>query len=95
MQISKAKILFLVALLGIQFSARTVQASPIGATQAQRFSRDLTQTDSQDFFRRGNERIDREIQVLQRRRLPESKPLLKVNVVPVEKDSLPSNSQSN
>ena len=95
MQVSQVKIIvFSVVLLGIQTFAGAVQGAPISGTPTQQFSRDLVQTDSQDFFRQGNARIEREIQVLQRRRLPVSGPLLKINVVPVE-DRLPSNTQSN
>lgn len=95
-QISKVKVIvFLIALLGTQ-TAATVQGTPVISTaQAQRFSRDLVQTDSQDFFRRGKEGIEREIQVLQRRHLPSSKPLLNINVVPAKKSSLAGDSQSN
>lgn len=84
-----------VLLLSIQQTAKAGPEPPaLSAAQAQRFSRDLVQTDSQDFFRQGKKRIEREVQILQRRRQPANTPLLNINKIPTEKDGLPGNSHS-
>jgi len=81
-------------LLGIQTSANAGQAfHPLTPLQTQHLSHDLTQTNSQDFFRQGHEMLEREIQILAHRRLSSTKPLLKIDeVTQVEKDRSPSNS---
>ncbi|MDZ8056032.1 MAG: hypothetical protein RMX68_031670 [Aulosira sp. ZfuVER01] len=60
--------------------------------QTQRLSRDLVPYNSQDFFRKGQELMEREIQILQQRQLTANQPVLKVNVIPqIKKDNPPSN----
>lgn len=48
------------------------------SSQLQRFSRDLVPSNSQDFFSRGREQLEREIQRLDRQTLGSTEPLLKV-----------------
>ncbi len=62
--------------------------SSLTSTKAQQLSRDLIQPNSQDFFRQGHVVLDREIQILQQRRLSSTKPPLNIidKVPPVEKE---------
>lgn len=90
----KALVLSAALLLAGQTNANAGHESPrLSPAQAQRLSRDLVQFNSQDFFRKGNNSIDREIQILRQRQFSPTEPVLKINSVPqTEKDRLPSNS---
>lgn len=62
-------------------AASVAQAAPppnSPSPQAGRFARDLTISRSQEFFREGNVRLEREIQILQRRPQQQT-PILKVD----------------
>jgi len=73
-----------------QTAANAAQAPPLRAAQIQQITGGLVRTDSQDFFERGREKLEREIQNLQQQRQPASKPLLNINEVLIEKDSIPT-----
>jgi len=73
--------------------------SPVTPAQAQRLSRDLIPSRSQDFFQEGQERIEREIVILLQRQRSEGEPILnirndeinEINQLPqAEIESLPS-----
>lgn len=81
-------------LLSMQSSATAGHSPSPGAAQIRQFSRDLIETDSIDFFRIGKKRIEREAQILQRRRQSSTKPLLNINEVPIQEDG-PINIQPN
>jgi hypothetical protein len=68
-------------LLGEQTAASAGQEAPtLTPSQAQQLQRDLVPHNSQDFFRQGQERIEREIQLLSESQRASSEPLLKINV---------------
>lgn len=86
-------------LFGQPSSAWANSESPLTPAQAQRLSRDLIPSRSQDFFQGGQERIEREIVILLQRQRSEGEPILKIrndeineiNQLPqAEIDSLPS-----
>lgn len=52
--------------------------------QLQRIARDITPTNSQDFFRRGQAQIEREVRLLHRRGETSPRPILKID--PVNRD---------
>jgi len=80
-------------LMGGQNSANAGQQ--FHPLQAQRLSHDLVQPNSQDFFYQGQSRLNTEIQILQRRRLSWTKPVLKINQgLHTETDHSPRNSPS-
>ncbi|MDF5734711.1 MAG: hypothetical protein V7L04_10075 [Nostoc sp.] len=69
--------------LALQTSVKAQQVFPtLTPTQAQHLSRDLVPFNSQDFFRQGNDSIQREIQILRQRQLRSIKPVLKIDLVP-------------
>lgn len=73
-------------LLAVQTSANAQQAVPnLTPAQAQHLSRDLVPYNSQDFFRRGKNSIEREIQILNQRQQRPIKPFLKIDLVPQSK----------
>ncbi len=94
--IAAAFVLSTVGLLSQQTSAAS-QESPLTPAQANQFSRDLVpSTPSQDFFRQGQQRIEREIQLLLQRRNASSEELLRINVnSQAELDRLPQLQQDN
>ncbi|MEC4815597.1 MAG: hypothetical protein SAK29_20320 [Scytonema sp. PMC 1069.18] len=71
-----------------QTPAMAEQSVPsLTPSQAQRLSRDLVPSNSQDFFNRGQNLIEREIQILRKKQNSSTKPILKVNPqAPTEKD---------
>jgi len=70
-------------LLSGQASAHTGQnIRSLTPTQVQRLSSGLFRPSSQDFFSQGQERIEREILLLEQRRPASAKPLLQENEVP-------------
>ena len=77
-------VVFLVTLLlSGQASAHTGQnIHSLTPTQVQRLSSGLFRPSSQDFFSQGQERIEREILLLERRWPASAKPLLQENEVP-------------
>ncbi len=87
---TKTLVFSLALLLGGQSSAfARPDSPPLNPAQAQQLSRDLTRSSSQDFFLQGQERLEREIQILTKRRAAANKPLLKVyDVPPAQKDNL-------
>ncbi|MBD2611669.1 hypothetical protein H6G94_10340 [Nostoc punctiforme FACHB-252] len=54
-------------------------------TQAQNLSHDLVPSNSQDFFRQGTNAFEREIQMLRDRQLSPNKPILKIDLIQIEK----------
>ncbi|MEH2257191.1 hypothetical protein [Nostoc sp.] len=66
-------------LLVVQTSANAQQAVPsLTPRQAQHLSRDLVPYNSQEFFRKGKDSIEREIQILNQRQQRPIKPILKI-----------------
>ncbi len=65
-------------LFGQPSSAWANSESPLTPAQAQRLSRDLIPSRSQDFFQEGQERIEREIVILLQRQGSEDEPILKI-----------------
>jgi hypothetical protein len=85
---------YLVTFLLIEQSPVIAEQSVPSLTpsQAQRLSRDLVPFNSQDFFNRGQNLIEREIQILMKKQDSSAKPILKVNPqAPTEKDFPPNN----
>ncbi len=79
-----------VLLLGEQQSATAKPNSPLTPSQAQQLSRDLIPSQSQEFFRQGQVRIEREIQILTQRSLFFRGNFLQINIDPKgELDRLP------
>ena len=78
-------------LLCEQTAAWTQQEAPtLTPSQVQQLQRDLVPHNSQDFFRQGQERIEREIQLLSESQRASSEPLLKINVnTQTQQDRLP------
>lgn len=67
-------------------SANAQQTIPtLTPRQAQNLSRDLVQSSSQDFFRQGNNAFEREIQLLRERPLSSNKPILKIDLMQIQK----------
>jgi hypothetical protein len=62
--------------------------SHLSSTQIQRFSRDLVPYNSQDFFNKGQDLIEREIQILRKRQTSPNEPVLKVNPQPPIEENL-------
>jgi hypothetical protein len=56
------------------------QSPRLSSAQAQRLSRDLIHNDSQDFFKQGQDLIEREIQILRKRELSSNDPILKIKL---------------
>lgn len=84
---------FAVALLLSEQAYAHAGQKQITSTQAQKLSGDLAQTDSQDFFRQGQSRLEQEIQLLRQRQLTATQPLLSLDqAMPGEKDHSPGNS---
>ena len=78
---SGGAIVFSLSVLGLAWLMPPAQADAVGgltASQLQRFSRDLVPSSSQDFFRRGQEQLEREIWRLDRPVLNQTDQLLKV-----------------
>ncbi|KAF3888067.1 MULTISPECIES: hypothetical protein [Nostocales] len=72
-----------------QTSAYAVQVNPpLTSTEIQRFSRDLVPFNSQDFFNKGQDLIEREIQILRQRQSSPNEPVLKVNPQPQVEEKL-------
>jgi len=65
-------------LFGQPTSASASSESPLTPAQAQRLSRDLVPSRSQNFFQEGQERLEREILLLRQRQRSEQEPILKV-----------------
>ena len=65
-------------LLGQATSAWANSESPLTPAQAQRLSRDLIPSRSQNFFQEGQERLEREIVILLQRQRSEGEPILKI-----------------
>ena len=77
-------------LLSNQTFAAANPESPLTPAQAQRLSRDLVPSNSQDFFRQGQLRLQREIQRLTPRQNASTESPLKIKVNPqAELDRLP------
>ncbi|MBD2354684.1 hypothetical protein H6G41_08575 [Tolypothrix sp. FACHB-123] len=56
--------------------------------QTQQLSRDLVPHSSQEFFRQGQELMEREIELLRQRQISNNEPVLKVNPLqPIKQDS--------
>ncbi|WP_256973396.1 hypothetical protein [Nostoc sp. T09] len=83
-------------LLARQTAVNAEQAFPrLTPQQTQHLSRDLVPYNSQEFFRQGQELMEREIQLLRQRQLSANEPVLKVNLrPPVKKDRLPKNNSN-
>lgn len=86
-------LVYLVAFLLIEQASATGQQPPRPTpVQAQHLSRDFFGSDSQDFFKQGQDVIEREIQILMKRQRASTEPVLKVNPQPrIEKDRSPNN----
>ncbi|MBD1927714.1 hypothetical protein H6F74_15900 [Trichocoleus sp. FACHB-90] len=69
-------------------AAANPEFNSISPAQAQQFNRDLIPSSSQEFFRQGREKLEREIEILNRRRLLNS-PILKNDNLPRVEDSFP------
>ncbi len=65
-------------LFGQPSSAWANSESPLTPAQAQRLSRDLIPSPSQNFFQEGQERLEREIVILLQRQRSEGQPILKI-----------------
>jgi hypothetical protein len=87
----KALVYLVPFLLVGQTSAYAIQDTPhLTPTQIQRFSRDLVPFNSQDFFNKGQDVIEREIQILRKRQDSSKEPILKVNPQPqIEEKPIP------
>jgi hypothetical protein len=67
-------------------SANAQQTFPsLTPTQAQQLSRDLFPSSSQDFFRQGKDSFEREIQLLRKREVSSTKPVLKIDLIQLRK----------
>ena len=96
---TKAMLFSVTLLLSIQTAANAEQElPPLTPTQAQHFSQaqaqqlsqDLVESESQEFFRQGKERLQKEIQILEQRRLSSTQPILKIDEEPqVDNNRLP------
>ena len=96
---TKAMLFSVTLLLSIQTAANAeqelppltpTQAQQLSQAQAQQLSQDLVQSESQEFFRQGKERLQREIQILEQRRLSSTQPILKIDEEPqVDNNRLP------
>ncbi|GAB1540045.1 hypothetical protein NUACC21_27140 [Scytonema sp. NUACC21] len=88
----KALVYLVPFLLVGQSSAYALQDTPrLSTVNTQRLSRDLVPFNSQDFFNKGQDLIEREIQILRERQNPSSKPVLKVNPQPqIEEQPTPT-----
>lgn len=76
-------------LLAAETSANAQQTIPnLTPPQAQNLSRDLFPSTSQDFFRQGNNALEREIQLLRQRQLSSNKPILKIDLIQLRKRPL-------
>ncbi|MUG94544.1 hypothetical protein F7734_20055 [Scytonema sp. UIC 10036] len=85
----KALLYLVPFVLAGQTSAYAVQVNPrLTPTQIQRFSRDLVPYNSQDFFNKGQDLIEREIQILRKRQTSPKEPVLKVNPQPQIEEKL-------
>lgn len=72
--------------MAAETSANAQQTIPtLTPRQAQNLSRDLLQSSSQDFFRQGNNAFEREIQLLRERPLSSNKPILKIELMQIQK----------
>ncbi|MDZ8109553.1 MAG: hypothetical protein RM338_28560 [Nostoc sp. DedQUE12a] len=73
-------------LLAAETSAKAQQTIPtLTPRQTQNLSRDLVQSSSQDFFRQGNNALEREIQLLTDRQVSSNKPILKIDWIQIQK----------
>ncbi|MBD2339614.1 hypothetical protein H6G64_21815 [Calothrix sp. FACHB-156] len=78
-------------LLAGQNAVNAQQIPSFTPQQAQRLSRDLAPSSSEQFFRQGHYLMEREIQNLRLRQLEPREPVLKINSIQqVKKDNLPS-----
>jgi len=72
--------------LAAETSANAQQTIPtFTPRQAQNLSRDLVQSSSQDFFKQGNNAFEREIQLLRDRQVSSNKPILKIDLMQIQK----------
>lgn len=87
----KAFVLLAILLLSEQTSANAGQQfHSLASGQAQSLSHDLVQP-NHGFFRQGQCRLEREIQILERRQTSSTQPILKINSVPrLEKNAHPA-----
>lgn len=75
-------------------SVGQAQSLPAGLSpeQARQIAGDLTRLDRMDFFRRGQQQLEREIQLLERRTLTSTEDLLRVDETPnLPEDFTPDN----
>ncbi|BAY21069.1 hypothetical protein NIES2100_08140 [Calothrix sp. NIES-2100] len=71
------------------------QLPSLTPAQTQHLSRDLVPYNSQEFFRQGQELMEREIQLLRQRQTSTNEPVLKVNSIPPIKKEHPQKNDSN
>lgn len=90
-----AGVLPIVSLLNGQSPVLAQRVSvPPTRFEAQQFSRDLTRSQSQDFFVQGQNQFEREIRNLNDKRFSSSTPVLKIESMPqVGRDILPRNAR--
>lgn len=87
-RIASATVLLLAGLLAQQSSANS--QSSLTPAQSARIARDLVPSQSQEFFRQGQEKLEREIQHLRQQQTASPESPLKVNVNPqTELERLP------
>ena len=68
--------------VGLFFSLQSAQAQPVPnltSAQLQRFERDLTSTNAQDFFKQGKAQFEQEIRSLEQGRVSSDQPTLKID----------------
>jgi hypothetical protein len=70
------------------------QLPTLTPAQTQQLSRDLVPHNSQEFFRQGQELMEREIQLLRQRQISPNEPVLKVISIPPIKQDIPVRNDS-
>lgn len=89
--VATALVLTSVSSLSLQSPVAAQPQKPsLTPQQTQTFFNDLFPSSSQDFFRQGREKLEREIEILTQRRLFLKEPVLNVDDVPQVQDFSPS-----
>lgn len=70
------------------------QLPSLTPAQTQQLSRDLVPHSSQDFFRQGQELMEREIELLRQRQISNNEPVLKLNPLQPIKENSPVKNNS-
>jgi hypothetical protein len=89
--VATAFVLTSVSALSLQSPVAAQPQKPsLTPQQTQNFFNDLFSSSSQDFFRQGREKLEREIEILTQRRLFLQEPVLNVDALPKGEDFSPT-----